>query len=62
VHEEVNITNRDVPAAVKLMPTPPARVDKRKRKLSCSVSNLSIAFWRSLPRTAIGGVACSMSW
>ena len=40
-----------VSAAVKLMPTPPARVDSRKTKEEASLLNRSMAFWRSLPET-----------
>lgn len=41
-----------VSAAVKLIPTPPARVHSKKTKISLSgLEKRSIAAWRSFPRT-----------
>ncbi len=39
-----------VSAAVKLMPTPPARVEARKTKQPALALNLSMAIWRTAPR------------
>ena len=40
-----------VSAAVRLIPTPPARVERRKTKEEASLLKRSRAFWRSLPDT-----------
>mmetsp|Transcript_17910 Transcript_17910/g.35727 ORF Transcript_17910/g.35727 Transcript_17910/m.35727 type:complete len:283 (-) Transcript_17910:3660-4508(-) len=45
-------------AAVRLIPTPPARVLSKKTKSSGSDSNLSIAFCLSLPRTLPSKRSC----